>query len=327
MTVKNVAIPIPNDRSDMGGEREAFAHVPAEPRGCVLMLHGMAEHKERYRELAEVLAAARFAAVSYDHAGHGVSLPEERRTGLLARKDGDRDVVETVGAVTDWIEREFAGIPCILLGHSFGSFVARAVMREAGERYAGFVFCGTAAHPGLKGVIGRAIASTSAAIRGPAARSPRLLALTTGGYSRRIHQPRTPFDWLSRDREVVDAYVNDPGSGFTPSAGFFRDLTRLLLRVNSRRYLKPGLPDRPVLLMLGSEDPVGGWGTANQRVKELLEEAGVSNVTSRVYEGARHELFHETNRREVFRDLTNWLSRRVSGGTKREPARRTQVSG
>ncbi|MFP4643878.1 MAG: alpha/beta fold hydrolase [Spirochaetales bacterium] len=327
MTVKNVAVPIPNDRSEMGGEREALVHIPDEPRACVLVLHGMAEHKERYRELSEIIAAAGCVAVVYDHAGHGVSLPDERRTGLLATKDGDRDVVETVSAVTDWLQQQFPELPCILLGHSFGSLVARAVMREDGARYAGFVFCGTAATPGLKGVIGRLIASLSATIRGPASRSPRLLALTTAGYNRRIHEPQTEFDWLSRDRDAVNAYINDPASGFTPSAGFFRDLARLVLRVNSRRYLKQGLPDRPVLLLLGGEDPVGGWGAANQRVKQLLEEAGVSHVTSRVYDGARHELFHETNRREVFRDLKNWLLQRVVGGAETRSAQRTRVVG
>ena len=326
MTVKNVAVSIPNDRSEMGGEREVFAHIPDEPRACVLMLHGMAEHNERYRELAEIMAAAGFVAVAYDHAGHGVSLPEERRTGLLASRDGDRDVVETVSAVTDWLQHEFPQLPCILLGHSFGSLIARAVMREDGARYAGFVFCGTAATPGLRGVAGRIIASLSAVIRKPAARSPRLLALTTAGYTRRIYEPHTDYDWLSRDRDAVNAFINDPASGFTPSVGFFRDLARLVLRVNSRRYLKQGLPDRPVLLLLGGDDPVGGWGAANRRVKQLLEEAGVSHVTSRVYDGARHELFHETNRREVFRDLTTWLSRRVSGRSNNKTVRRTRAA-
>ncbi|MFW6368305.1 MAG: alpha/beta fold hydrolase [Spirochaetota bacterium] len=292
-------------------EREAFVLAPRSQRAVVLLLHGMAEHKERYRDIASFLARSGFAVVCYDHAGHGVSLPEERRTGLLARDKGYEKVVDDVVSVREWIGREFPDVPCVLVGHSFGSFVARECMRRYGERFAAFVFCGTASHPGIAGSVGRVLAELAVRVFGPERRSRFFLALTTGGNNRTVDSPRTAYDWLSRDTDEVDAYVADPACGFVPCNAFFRDLATLLLRVTNPRYFASGLPDRPVLLLNGGHDPVAGMGTAGARVKTLLTDSGVTNVDTKVYDHARHELFHEINRREVFRDLVAWLRRNI----------------
>lgn len=297
-----------------GEGREAFVTLPEHEtaRGIVLVVHGMAEHKERYREFAGMLADAGYAAVCYDQAGHGATLPEERRTGLLARKGGSRHVVEDALSIRDWIDHRFPDVPCVLFGHSFGSFVARACMVEDGERFAGFILSGTAPHPGIKGRIGRVLATMAVALRGPTKRSPGLLSMTTGSYNRRIEDPQTDSDWLSSDREEVDAYVGDPACGFVPCTAFFRDLATLLLRVSSYKRLAGRLPDRPVLLLSGAEDPVGKYGRAPAQVKQLLNRAGVGDVRSIVYDGARHELIHERIRDRVFADVSRWLDRQIA---------------
>lgn len=308
MKTENRAIPTRG-----GDEREAFLTLPdyETPKAAVLMLHGMAEHKERYREFAEVLCKNGFAAIAYDHAGHGASLPDERRTGLLGEKAGADAVVADCLDVRSWIEERLGPIPCVLFGHSFGSFVAREVMRTAGDRFTAFVFSGTAAHPGVRGRLGRRIAAIAVVLRGANKRAPRLQKLTTGGNNRHIASPRTSYDWLSRDRSEVDAYVEDPACGFVPCTSFFRDLATLLLRINSPRQLESIVTDRPVLIIAGDDDPVTAWGRGTERVREVLNSAGVKSVDVRRYKSARHELLHETNRREVFRDIIGWLLRKT----------------
>ncbi len=297
-----------------GEGREAFltCNDYGSPRAVVLIVHGMTEHKERYREFAADLAEAGYAAVCYDQAGHGATLPEERRTGLLAEKGGSRRVVQDALSIRDWIEQRLPGVPCLLFGHSFGSLVARACMIDEGERFDGYIFSGTAPHPGLKGHAGRVLAMLAVALRGASKRSPRLLSLTIGSYNRRIEAPRTEFDWLSSDRDEVDAYVADPACGFVPCTAFFRDLADLALRVSSLKRLTGRLPNRPVLLLSGAEDPVGRYGRAATQVKELLNRAGAADVRSIVYDGARHELIHERARKKVFTDVRRWLERQVA---------------
>jgi alpha-beta hydrolase superfamily lysophospholipase len=70
--------------------------------------------------------------------------------------------------------------------------------------------------------------------------------------------------------------------------------------------------DLAALIMSGGEDPVGGdKADSVRRLVELYRDAGL-NVTERIYEGARHEIFNETNRDEVTRDLIAWLDEVVS---------------
>ena len=64
----------------------------------------------------------------------------------------------------------------------------------------------------------------------------------------------------------------------------------------------------PVLILSGSDDPVGEYGKGVQRTYESLRNAGLENVGMKLYQGARHELLNETNRAEVMSDINRWLN-------------------
>ena len=71
-----------------------------------------------------------------------------------------------------------------------------------------------------------------------------------------------------------------------------------------------GIPKNlPILLISGEEDPVGEGGRGVRRAMEDLQETGCTNVAMQLYPGARHELFHEINREEVFSDIVDWVSK------------------
>ena len=63
----------------------------------------------------------------------------------------------------------------------------------------------------------------------------------------------------------------------------------------------------PTLVISGGDDPVGSFGKGPDYVYKQLMVSGVSDVTLKLYEGARHELFNETNRMEVFADMLAWI--------------------
>ena len=63
----------------------------------------------------------------------------------------------------------------------------------------------------------------------------------------------------------------------------------------------------PVYLFSGDKDPVGANGAGVQKVYEELKAAGVKDLTLKLYEGGRHEMFNEINREEVWADLAAWL--------------------
>lgn len=274
--------------------------------GVVHVAHGMAEHSARYVPLAEDLTTAGYAVYAHDHRGHGRTGGDENH-GYFADKDGWATVVGDIRQVTDSARAEHPGVPVFLLGHSMGSFLARAAVIEDARHLAGLVLSGTAGDPGTLGKVGAAVAATEARLRGRRHPSALLDKLTFGAYNNAFKPTRTDFDWLSRDAAQVDAYVADARCGNTFSAGFFADLLGGLGQINDAKRVARVRRDLPVLLVAGDQDPVGDGGKGPQAVAQQYREAGLVDVTCTLYPGARHEVFNETNRDEVVADVVRWL--------------------
>jgi alpha-beta hydrolase superfamily lysophospholipase len=124
---------------------------------------------------------------------------------------------------------------------------------------------------------------------------------------------RTDFDWLSRDEAVVDAYIADPASGF----GIDVESAKAMF-LGARRLADPAQvaamrSDLPVYIAVGEADPVNGGLALLTPLTDRYQAAGLTDVTVRVYPGARHEILNETNRDEVIAELNSWLDRVVTG--------------
>lgn len=285
--------------------------LPAgQPRAVVQIAHGMVEHAGRYAHLGEALAAAGYAAYASDHRGHGHTAGGPDDLGHLGDEHGFADVVDDLAALTEHLRSEHPDVPVVLLGHSMGSFLARAYAARYGDRLAALILSGTAGDPGLLGAVGVRVASVEARLRGPRARSRLMQALTLGPNNRPFRPNRTTFDWLTRDEAQVDAYVADELSGGVATAGFYRDLLTGLRWVSAPSTMAMVPSDLPVHVVGGEVDPVGGAAAAEE-VSRKLREAGVRDVSTRVWPGARHEVFNETNRDEVEADIIEWLRDKV----------------
>jgi alpha-beta hydrolase superfamily lysophospholipase len=131
-----------------------------------------------------------------------------------------------------------------------------------------------------------------------------------GKYNARITNPRTDFDWLSRDNAVVDAYVADPLCGRLSSAGLFRDLLDGMGFFTRPRNLARMKKDLPVYFLSGDCDPVGEYGEGVIRTYKSFLKAGMTNVTMKLYHGARHEIINELNRgRSMKTSLNGWTAK------------------
>ncbi|MFO7780861.1 MAG: alpha/beta fold hydrolase [Spirochaetia bacterium] len=327
------------------------------PRGGVLLIHGMAEHRKRYAALAETLAGRGFLVWAYDHRGHGDTAvgPESRRhiapgnnwTALV------EDARELLSALARVVAEAAAGAeadgggeglgagndagtaprpapppraaapprtpgPLFALGHSMGSLVLRDALRDPPSPLCGAILMGTAGSGGLKAMVGRALAASVAAFKAPAAPSRLLNDLTFGPYNAAIADAQTEFDWLSRDTDEVRRYIEDPHCGEVMSAHFYRELARGIMRVSSRAAIEAIPHETSLLLMSGTEDPVGGpSGRGVREVAGRLERAGHPHVELRLRAGARHELLHELDRNEVIGEIADWLDDQASTCQKR----------
>ena len=279
----------------------------SEAEGVVQIAHGMAEHGERYEEFAERLVDSNYVVYANDHRGHGKTAGDIEKLGHFADENGWDLVVEDMHNLTDRIKENHPELPIFLFGHSMGSLLSRDFISRYGDELRGVILSGTSGPPGPLSSIMITIAKIKSFFGAKDSECIFLNNLIFGQYNDNFGPTRTDFDWLTRDDSEVDRYIEDPYCGNPASAQFFIDLFTGLKKVNRMENVEKVPEDLPILFISGSEDPVGDFEDGVLEAHNLFKEAGVKDLSYKLYEGARHELLNETNRDEVIKDTIGWL--------------------
>lgn len=277
-----------------------------EVTAVVQIIHGIAEHVERYDQFARYLNQKGYLVVAEDHMGHGGSIKHGGTKGYF--DGGWNAAVEDTCRLMKDTRREFSDVPYILFGHSMGSFMARTILYKYPDSgISGAVICGTGWMPDMVVKLGYSMAKQICRRIGERNPSKELDAVIFGGYNARVEHPRTKSDWLTRDAVIVDAYIADPMCGFVASSGLLRDMMGGIAGVQKKENLALMKKDLPVLFIAGGHDPVGGYGKGVRRAAEQFAKAGMTDVTTRIFPLCRHEILNEINRAEVFRTINIWI--------------------
>lgn len=286
------------------------------PLAVIQILHGMAEHIERYRDFASYCTEQGFIVCGHDHIGHGKSASSQEELGVIA-PDGMTTMIEDVHILRLIIQGRYKALAgetplsYCLFGHSMGSFVLRNYLAVHAEGLSAAVICGTGHQAAAVSGAGRLVSRFLHAVRGPEHRSTLLHNMSVGAFSKAIEGARTPLDWLSTDESVVAAYSADPYSGFMFSAGGNATLTSLTGAMVKRETVAAVPTDLPLLFIAGKEDPVGEKGEAVKRAVALFEDTGHDRITLILYEGMRHEVLNEVGKEKVYQDVTSWLKEQL----------------
>ncbi|WP_431029569.1 alpha/beta fold hydrolase [Lysinibacillus sp. LZ02] len=275
-------------------------------RGHIHILHGMAEHCGRYDTYAKQLADMGYFVSMHDHRGHGQTSDRNGKLGFFAEHKGFERVVRDVFEVTQLIRKNRDLPPMILFGHSMGSFIARRYVQLFSTTIKALILCGTGAGTRLH-EIGNRVANILAQTKGKNIPSELMDKLSFGSFNKSVLNPSTMFDWLSRDPQEVQKYIDDPKCGFIGTHQFFADVTYGISLISKKEEMARVRHDLPVLLISGSEDPVGDYGVGVFKVAEQLTEAGLENVCVYLFEGMRHEILNETNKEQVYEVIKRWL--------------------
>jgi alpha-beta hydrolase superfamily lysophospholipase len=291
-------------RADDGQTLLARRWLPEGPlRAIVQIAHGLAEHSARYARLAAALNSAGYAAYANDHRGHGPkAAPAD--LGHFADEGGWDKVVGDLWTFNRLIAAEQQGTPIVFLGHSLGSFLGRSFIARHSDALAGVALSGSNGKPPAIATLGRLIARQERVRLGKRGKSDLILQMWFGEFNKRFKPARTASDWLSRDEKEVDAFVADPLCGFPFTTQLAIDVLDALPHVTSRKSLATIRKDLPIYVFSGERDPVGA------NIKGLIQDlkaAGFTQLTTRIYPGARHETLNELNRDEVTRDFIVWL--------------------
>ena len=271
----------------------------------VQISHGMMDYIGRYRGMAEAFCKSGIALCGHDHLGHGDSVKTPDDYGFFASRGGYNFVIDDVKGMNDLIRREFPGVPVVLLGHSMGSFIARLYAVRYADSIDGLIIHGTAGPNPATGA-GKLLVKILRAIKGERHRSKFVCSLADGGYNKGFDPAEGSGAWLTRDPSMVADRVGNPKNDFIFTLAGYEDLFTFLGNCNAKDWFV-GFPKKlPTLVISGEDDAVGGFGKGVRYVYDNLKKNG-ADVELKLYEGARHELFMETNREEVFSDLIKWV--------------------
>jgi alpha-beta hydrolase superfamily lysophospholipase len=252
-----------------------------EVQAVLLVVHGLGEHCGRYMNVVNHFVPLGYAVYGLDHIGHGKS------GGVREVVERFTDYTDTLKVYHEMVKAWQTGKPIFLLGHSMGGLIASYYLLDHQASFRGAVISA----PLVK--VSDSI-SQATIIMGKvlSALAPKmgLLALDTKG--------------ISRDPEVVEAYVNDPlvFHGKTP-ARLAAELLKAMLRVTAEAD-KISLP---FIVVQGSEDKLVDPGGA----QTLYDKASSKDKTIKVYEGLYHEVFNEPERARVLKDVETWLAAHV----------------
>lgn len=280
------------------------------PRGILQLVHGIAEYAARYDELAKVFTDHGFVVVGEDHMGHGGSISKDIPQGCFA--EGWLTAVSDTYRLMQMTKEEYPDLPYVIYGHSMGSFMTRTLLYtypDAGLKAA--VLSGTGWMPKLVLKSGRAVCRMEGR-KGMNETSATVDRLMFGSYNKGYENPRTPFDWLSRDDAEVDKYIADPLLGFSASVGLSYEMLGGMLMNEDKKNLEKMPKDLPVLFVSGDKDPVGSNGKGVTQAYEAFKAVGMKDVTLKLYPGGRHEMHNETNRAELHADVLAFLDRVLS---------------
>jgi alpha-beta hydrolase superfamily lysophospholipase len=284
-------LPIVRSFTDDQGVEIVFYEWPvAEPKAVIQIAHGLGEHARRYDQMAAALNRAGFSVYADDHRGHGqtglrqLEKKQIKRLGNL----GPGGMAATYKQVADFsklIKQEEPNQPLILLGHSWGSFIAQKIINTKSDFYDALVLSGSAlTMPGY---------------------------LATGDFNKEWKkQPgATGYEWLSRDVEIQNKFVADPLTFLAQAMEVFGISNSLKLFGKPSKNIRS---DLPILVQVGEADPIGGERSNKALVEAYRKNANIEDIELFVYHDCRHEIYNEINKEAIIEDLVSWVSQKIS---------------
>ncbi|MFA5450156.1 MAG: alpha/beta hydrolase [Clostridia bacterium] len=270
--------------------------------GAVVISHGMAEHSERYADFAAFLNENGYVVLADDHRAH-----RHNSAGAKGLTDGDSffQTVQDMKTLVDYTKQTYE-LDVVLFGHSYGSFLSQRFLELYSSSIKGLVLSGTAYMKTPLLQAGKAIASLQTAIMGADKTGHLIDKMSFGAYNKPFEVQGQKFAWLSRDKEQVAKYEADEYCGYPLSLGFYKSFFTGVTSMYSDGYDQIA-KDIPILIAIGSDDPVSNKGILANKLYEFYLGKGFTSVKYNVYDGARHEIINEINRAEVYADILDFI--------------------
>jgi alpha-beta hydrolase superfamily lysophospholipase len=276
-------------KDDFGVEIMFYEWPVVNPKAVIQIAHGLGEHARRYDTMAATLNKAGFSVYADDHRGHGQTGVKQLENKQIKRLGnlGPGGMAATYKQVADFsklIKAENPNRPLVLLGHSWGSFIAQKIINKYSDIYDAVILSGSAlTMPGY---------------------------LATGDFNKvwKKLPGSTGYEWLSRDVEIQNKFVTDPLTFLAAAAQV------LGIKNSLEMFGKPSKDvrrDLPILVQVGEADPIGGEYSNKALVEAYRKNADIEDIELYVYHECRHEIYNELNKEAIIDDLVNWVNQRL----------------
>lgn len=296
---------------DQKTEIHAIEWAPeTEPKMVLQIAHGMVEFIDRYDRFARFLNEKGVLVVGNDHLGHGESITDPEHLGFFADPNGNQCVIEDMRTLFSLTRIKYPHIPYFFLGHSMGSFLTRQYIELYGDELDGAIIMGTGELSPVTVRMGSFLADWIAKAKGNHYRSPLLTRMSLGSNNKRFEPARTSSDWLTKDVEIVDAYVNNALNNFIFTTNAFHYMFQGI--IYAQRHVDDVPKDLPILIISGADDPVGQFGLGPKRLYDIYRDHMIEDVKLVLYENDRHEILNETNYRQVYNDIYQWIVSKIA---------------
>lgn len=294
-------------KSESGFESYAyFWDEVKEPIGVVQIIHGMAEHIQRYDFFADFLNYNNFIVVGMDTRGHGKTAVEGLGLGVVTDGDSFADTVADQIDLAKYIKQKY-NLPLCLFGHSFGSFLSQSYIQRASDLVEGVILCGSAKQKGLDVKVGEIVLKLQAIFCGKDKPAKFITKVAFGGYDKKFAYDKIENAWVCSNIDSVKKYNEDEMCGATASIGFFKSLFCGVKDLYEECNLDCIKKDLKIFIMSGDKDPVGGFGKKVKKLYETYVNSGITDVTMKLYENKRHELLNEDIRDSVMFDALEFF--------------------
>ena len=267
------------------------------PRAVLVVIHGMQEHSGRYNEFALKMVEQNISVITSDLRGHGDNIQfapglDEGSIYLNIVQD-QKDIINKAREVVP-------NVPVVVLGHSYGSFVTQRLIRDR-VNVDKFILSGSSYMKGAIVSLGLGVAKLTKLFKGREKPAIMIENMSIKGYGKKFENG----NWLSRDEEVWNEYREDNKCGQTFPVAFYESMFTELPKNYSN--LKNSVGYRPTIFILsGDNDPVGNFGKGVNKLASVYEKAGF-DVSTRLYEGGRHEMLNEINKSDVIKDIVEYI--------------------
>ena len=263
-------------------------YIPNKIDDIVLIVHGMEETQQRYKDFSLFLKNNNCLVLTYNLIGH-----EENNRGYFG-KDGKNKLLNQLNYYVNFLYEKYNS-KITIIAHSMGSLIVRNYLQLNSKKINKIILIGTPP-PTIFAHLGLIIAKIITKFKNEKDYSlilEKLTFLNTYKYSN--------LSWISLNEENVNFYKNSPDCGFKFTINGYITLYQLVIGLNNK--FNNQNQKIPINIFVGSDDPIVGGKYGLKKTINNLKKQDFNNINIKVYNKLRHEILNELNKKEIYIDI------------------------